>query len=938
VDDSLNSGATPEAGVRNIQHRSDTAAAGIPLRDKLIFVALLALLALLSNVVETDFGPYYPIHTGMEFLSLVLVVLVFAVVWQTPAVAVSSSYLVLASGLLASGWFSFANAFLFRDMPETDLSLAVTEGDAMLLAGRLIVAATLAGVSFYPALGPATRMRRYGIFAGYTLVCLLVSAAIFFYGDSLSSWRAQDTQAMPLAGAWTWCILGLLALASWRSYQTARRSDDKLTHTWFLAVATASLGELLVTRHDGSNQGRDLLGHVYWLLAYGLLYQAMFAACVTRAYEKLSAQLLMRRQTDQTLRTQAMALNSTETPIVVTNLHGTLLWRNRASQALMVKNFNDIDAATSLFAPPITPDPAQSQEMRRQLESGNVWQGRIRMKSRHGKDVVLDRTVTPVRDDNGAPHGYISVSEDVSDREYAELRYKRVLDMSIDGFWIADAQGQLREFNDAFVRLSGYTAAELRTMHINQLEDNSQVHVVQRRMEKIVRQGKDRFEGRLRHKSGQEFFVDVTVMYDPEYQLFFGFLRDRTELVQAGTMRKALERQLQQSQKVEQLGQLTGGIAHDFNNSLATILGYSRLALDRFVPDRQSKLATYLGEVVAASERARDLIAKMLTFAGTRPSLGAEVIAASVVVHQVAEMMRVSIPAGIELKTWVQDELAIRIDPGELSQVLVNLVINARDAIGEHGTIDMLVHRIDVDNQMCAASHSVVSGTFAAVEVYDSGKGIAAEHMSRLFDPFFTTKEVGKGTGLGLSMVQGILRRSNAYVMVTSELGRGSSFKLLFPIASAPAVESPHQSTMPGAPLVSGQCIWVVDDEPSVARYMGELLADWGYQTRLFNHPAHLLTAFKIEHKDVDLVISDQTMPGMTGMTLSQHLLDIKPGLPFILCSGYTDACNYNETQRRGVRRYLMKPINPKELREALVENFLTETSSASKQRQLPID
>jgi signal transduction histidine kinase/ActR/RegA family two-component response regulator len=429
----------------------------------------------------------------------------------------------------------------------------------------------------------------------------------------------------------------------------------------------------------------------------------------------------------------------------------------------------------------------------------------------------------------------------------------------------------------------------------------------------------------------------VTVIHDPENELLFVFIRDRTERMQAATARRALERQLQQSQKVEQLGQLTGGIAHDFNNSLATILGYSRLALDRFVPDRQSKLANYLGEVVAASERARDLIAKMLTFAGTRPSLSEEVVAASVVVHQVADMMRVSIPAGIELKTWIEDDLAIHIDPGELSQVLVNLVINARDAIGEHGTIDILVHRTEVDGLICAASHSNVSGTFAAVEVYDSGIGIAEEHMLRLFDPFFTTKEVGKGTGLGLPMVQGILRRSKGFVIVKTEPGRGSSFKLLFPIASTPADESPSQEIKPRAAPVSGQRIWVVDDEPSVARYLGELLEVWGYQSRLFNHPAHLLTAFELEHKDVDLIISDQTMPGMTGLALSQRLLEINPDLPVILCSGYTDASNLSETQRHGVSRYLMKPINPKELREALAESFLPETSSASKQRQLPI-
>lgn len=927
----VDSGAVPASGVRNRHDRRNAAVVGQSLRGELIFLTLLALLALLSTLIDTEFGSYYPIHMGMEFLSLVLVVLVFAVVWQTPAGAVSSSYLLMAIGLLAAGWFAFANAFLFRGVPEPSLTFAADSGDLMLLLGRLVVATSLLGVSFFPALRPASNGLRYGIFAGYTLVCLLVSTAVFVHGDDWSLIRTASAPSSALDSAWTWGIVSMLALASWRSYQTAKRSNDKVGATLLLAVATTSLAELLVSHSAGSNNGRDLLGHAYRLLAYGFFYQAMFSACVTRAYDKLSDQLLLRRQTDQTLRTQAMALNSTATPIFVTNLEGKLIWRNRSSQALMGENLSDLDTSSSLFSAPVTPNLVQVREMRNKLEAGNVWQGQVRTKNAQGEEVVLDRTVTPVRDDQGALHGYVAVSENVTEREYAELRYKRVLDMSIDGFWIADAQGNLREVNDAYVLLTGYTAAELRTMHVSQLEGSSHAQAVQQRIENVVRLGKDQFETRFRHKTGHEVVVDVTVLFDPEYRLLFGFVRDKTEMIQAEATRKALERQLQQSQKVEQLGQLTGGIAHDFNNSLATILGYSQLALDRFVPDRQSKLAHYLGEVVAASERARDLIAKMLTFAGNRISLSEEVIAAAVVVHQVAEMMRVSIPAGIELKTWIEEDVAIRIDPGELSQILVNLVINARDAIGEHGTIDMFVHRAEVHDQVCAASQSVVSGNYAAVEVYDNGKGIADEHMSRLFDPFFTTKEVGKGTGLGLSMVQGILRRSNAYVIVKSALGQGSSFQLLFPIASPPAVDSTGQETKGTLSLVSGQRIWVVDDEPAVARYLGELLENWGYQTRLFNHPSHLLSSFETDNSEVDLIVTDQTMPGMTGLVLSQRLLEIKPDLPVILCSGYTDACNLSEAQRQGVRRYLMKPINPKELREALAENIQVETGISTK-------
>jgi PAS domain S-box-containing protein len=470
VSEGLNPGVTPAPGARDVLDRKIAPAVGQPMRGKLTFLALLALLALLSTLIQTDSLPYYPLHMGMEFLSLVLVVLVFAVVWQTPAAEVSCSHLVLAIALFASGWFAFVHANLINDMPNAEITLALAESEVMLLAGSFIVATSLLGVSFFPALGPATSAVRFGIFAGYTLVCLLASAAVFVYGDSLSGVSAADAAAMPLGRVWAWFMMGLLGLATWRFYQTAKRSNDKVSAMLFLAMATASLGELLISSAGEGMGESQMLGHAYWLLAYGLFYQALFSACVTRAYEKLSAQLLMRRQVDQTLRTQAMALNSTPTPIFVTDLHGALVWRNRASRALIEQNFSDVETRNSLFAAPITPDLDQGQEMREWLEAGSIWKDRIRMKNPHGKEIVLDRTVTPVRDDHGAPHGYVAVSEDVTDREYAEMRYKRVLDMSLDGFMILDTQGHLREVNDAYASLSGYTLAELQTMHISQLK------------------------------------------------------------------------------------------------------------------------------------------------------------------------------------------------------------------------------------------------------------------------------------------------------------------------------------------------------------------------------------------------------------------------------------------------------------------------------------
>jgi len=268
---------------------------------------------------------------------------------------------------------------------------------------------------------------------------------------------------------------------------------------------------------------------------------------------------------------------------------------------------------------------------------------------------------------------------------------------------------------------------------------------------------------------------------------FGGFLvrsinRSRLEFEQSERAKADLERQLQQSQKSQALGQLTGGIAHDFNNILASVLGYSNLALDRYVLDKESKLARYLREIISASERARDLVAKMLTFARTQPNENATFISPAAVVREVESMMMHSIPSSILLQTTTEETGPILIGDGELNQALINLIINARDAINGQGTIDMRLRKVNITDKISLVTQQRFSGSFVSIEVSDTGSGITPDILPRLFDPFFTTKEVGKGTGLGLSMVQGIMARAKGHILVQSTVGLGSCFQLLFPI------------------------------------------------------------------------------------------------------------------------------------------------------------
>lgn len=892
------------------------------LRRQRLFVAVMAALTLavlLMPLYSVHIPPehYLPLHTLLEFLSIMVAFLVFATVWHTPAWKVSASLQVIAVALFATGWLDFFHTLSFQGMPDLVTPASPEKAIAFWLTGRLLLAATLLGVTFYPQLPAPSRRARHGILAAYACVNLVVVWGVLFHQADLPRTFIDNSGLTSFKVGFEGFITALLFLTAWRAYRLAQRFDREI-YTWmFGAVSVAALNEIFFMRYAAVSDIQNFLGHVYKIVSYSLIYRGVFVSQVRKPYQRLAAKTEALQKVNETLRTQSLALESIVNPVIVTDLQGAVQWRNRASLALLPTSSPQFEARLSLFDAPITPHPHEAEKIRATVQAGATWRGLVHLQNGQNH-IIMDRTVAPLRNQNHEIEGYVSVAENVTEKTLSELRHQRVLETAIDGFWITDTSGQLLEVNEAYARMSGYTIAELLTMNVSQLRTPEQQWETQVRMETIIRQGFDQYETRHRHKLGHEFSLDISATYDAQCRHVFVFARDRTERVQAAAVRQDLERQLQQAQKMQALGQLTGGIAHDFNNILAAILGYSNLALDRFAPDKQGKLASYLREVISASERARDLIAKMLTFTRTQTNASAQVISPAAVIDEVLALVRPSIPSSIQLNTRIEDRLHIRMDAGELNQVLVNLIINARDAIDGYGTIEIRQFQVEVHNQLCASCQQRLSGRYLALEVSDNGSGIAPEHLSRLFDPFFTTKEVGKGTGLGLSMVQGLLRRSSGHILVQSEPGRGSQFRLLFPIESPSPALPAGESGARQAPLGSGQLIWVVDDEPAVIRYMGELLEDSGYRVRLFNDPLKVLAAFESEHNEVDLLITDQTMPGLNGMALARQLHSVRSSLPVILCTGYSDGIDPPEALRQGVCRYFTKPVPAHELLAAL--------------------
>ena len=424
-------------------------------------------------------------------------------------------------------------------------------------------------------------------------------------------------------------------------------------------------------------------------------------------------------------------------------------------------------------------------------------------------------------------------------------------------------------------------------------------------------------------KDGKILWVDLSgVMLDPSENVSLWTFADITERKTLKAEQERLALQLQQAQKMEAIGQLTGGIAHDFNNILAAILGYTGLAMDRFCTDKDSKLTSYLTEVKTAGERARDLIAKMLAFSrGTRSKPVSMDVAP--LVKEVVKTLHSVIPSSITIEMNVQENLpAVLFDPVQMHQALMNLAINARDAMGMQGRMIITLRARDLVHATCDSCHHDIQGGYVELSLSDTGEGISRENLRRIFDPFFTTKEVGKGTGMGLSMVHGLMHEHGGHILVESQSGKGATFQLLFPVSRVAADLRPMGHLEAHEHQKVSARILVVDDESMVGNMLGEVLEAHGHQATIFTNSVKMLAEFTAAPQNWDLIITDQTMPSLTGVELATQIHAIRPDIPIILCSGYSNVISEEDAEKAGIKSYLQKPVNINELIDEIAKTL----------------
>ena len=519
----------------------------------------------------------------------------------------------------------------------------------------------------------------------------------------------------------------------------------------------------------------------------------------------------------------------------------------------------------------------------------------------------------------------LQLGEKINERRQAEEalreseeKYRGLIETTNTGYVIIDTEGKVLDANQEYVRLTGYNEIKeilgrsVIEWTAEQDRGKNAAAVEQCLKTGLVKHLELDYTGR----NGRSIPVEInaTAISTSEGVKFLSLVRDISDRKRDEDEKAKLEAQLVQSQKMEAIGTLAGGVAHDFNNILGAILGFTDLTLQSVPGDSQEY--SNLSQVLKAGERARDLVKQILVFS-RRTAQVRKPLQVSSIIEEALKLVRASLPSTIEIQQNLAAPSALVLaDPTQIHQILMNLGSNAAHAMRENGgLLEINLAEVNLDRGDPGQHPDLTPGPYVRLTVRDTGQGMDQEVMGRIFEPFFTTKEVGEGTGMGLAVVHGIVKSSGGEITVSSRPGQGTTFTILLPKVAgevATALTSP-------APLpTGGDSILFIDDEEMLVDMTKEMLKKLGYKVVAQTNGLEALKLFQAQPDKFDLVITDQTMPHMTGIQLAQELRHLRPDIPIILCTGYSEKVSAENIKATEINELLMKPIFMSKLAETI--------------------
>ena len=689
----------------------------------------------------------------------------------------------------------------------------------------------------------------------------------------------------------------------------ARRLMDK---AFGLKRAAKYFLPILVCIRAGENIGR-------WIHA-GFDDVVRLPAAKAAWKSRIDTMLRLRRQSEELghkgeMLHQALVESSSD-QIFMLDANGTYVASNDRVEHFGLKRCNELVGKSIDQVYPQEVAPFYRKQLQRVLSEGEPVVFEHDLPSDQDSFHHLD-TLYPVK----LPDGTVMVGgicQDITERKKAE-EDRRVLETAINNaqecIMVSDRENRLTYVNRAFENLTGYSTAEALGSTPGILRSGKHDRAFYQDLKKTIYAGHP-WQGTitLRKKNGDYYdvYATITPVLDES-----GIPKHFVSVHRDVTQEREMERRVQENQRLEAIGTLAGGIAHDFNNLLSPILGFTDLSIRTLPPGIKTK--DNLDQVLLAANRAKELVRQILSFS-RKSKHDRKPLGMAPIVKEALKLLRASIPSTIDIKEEISTTTEMVVaDPTEIHQMVMNLCTNAYHAMPDGGVLSVTLKTVDLDAETVAIIPNCKPGRHLKLSVEDTGHGIPPEIQDKIFEPYFTTKEEGRGTGLGLATTYSIIAASDGGITVSSELGNGTHFNVYLPVTEGRSTATVEKQAV----IPSGhERILFVDDEPALVELGQKMLENFGYSVTIRMDPVRALALFKEDPGGFDMVITDMTMPGMTGDQLAAALLNIRPDLPIIACTGFSERINKQKAQEMGIRGLLDKPFSLDSLLSTVREIF----------------
>jgi len=884
---------------KHIEGKQNGAELSLPLWARLM-LGLLAIVGLYL-ISRSNFLLF---HSLAEGLPVVVATLVFVITVNNARYLRGGFLILIGTAYLYVGSLDLLHLLAYKGM-------GVFRNNAADLPTQLWIAGrAMESISFVLGLLLIRRQLRFApIFLAYLVVTILLLASIFVW-KIFPRCYIEGQGLTVFKKAAEYLIVGVLLAAIVLLRRNRATFDPKISRLLQASLVFTALAEIMFTFYISVYGLSNVLGHLFKIVSYILVYQAVVESSIRHPQQLIFRELAI--QQEKLKRSEKRYRD------LVQNIHSGVAVFEAVEDG---RDFilTDLNASGGRINH-VQPDAVVGRGIREAFpwmdENGRLEMlRRVRISGKpeyhpetvlHAGDAPTWRECFVYRLESGE---VVAVFDDITSRKRAEAERSllaRALEQVDEGIMITDAEANIRYVNQAFSRITGYSPETMDAQNARILKDGQTEHSVYATMWQTIRSGRS-WRGRVanRRRDGSEYQAELSVSpirnSDREITHYIAVHKDITQELRQ-------ERELRERQKLEAIGTLSGGIAHDFNNLLMAIIGYTEIAKRRLGAHVEE--TQFLDQVLKAGFRARNLVERILAFSrkteeGLRPT------DLMVLIEETLALLKASLPATIEIRNHLQGQVGvIPADPSQIHQVLMNVCTNAGHAMQENGgVLSIELEEISLEGQSYPHEPVLSPGRYARISISDTGIGMSAELRSRIFEPFFTTKEPGKGTGLGLSMAHGIVESHGGAITVYSEPGEGSTFRIYLPVAEDHDLQPKDPDNDEQGLQQGTERILFIDDEPSIADLGKNLLQGLGYTVVTRTSSVEALELFRAKPQDFDLVITDMTMPQLTGDRLSVELQRLRPGLPIIMATGFSERITEQKAKALGINAFVMKPF-----------------------------